>query len=69
MNNSTHFKVEFSTNSPSVTRISWDLAIFVLAFLGVNILVQRLVMLACCLCFEGDEIFVKFLTIFWPTSL
>lgn len=39
MNNSAHFKVEFSTNSPSVTRISWDLAIFVLAFLGVSILV------------------------------
>ena len=39
MNNSTHFKVGFSTNTSPMTRISRDLAIFVFAFLGVNILV------------------------------
>lgn len=39
MNNSTHFNVEFSTNSPPLTRVSKDLAIFVIAFLGINTLV------------------------------
>ena len=39
MNNSTHFKAEFSTNSPPLPRISRDLAIFVIAIYGINILV------------------------------
>ena len=39
MNNSTHFKAEFSTNSPPLPRISRDLAIFVTAIYGINILV------------------------------
>ena len=69
MNNSTHFKVEFSTNSPSVQEFHGILQSLSWRSLESTFWWQRLVMLACCLCFEGDEIFVKFLTIFWPTSL
>lgn len=42
MNNSTNFKVEFSTNSAPSTRVPAALAIFVITFVGISILVATI---------------------------
>jgi len=39
MNNSKHFKAEFLTDSATSTRVPRELAIFVITFVGINILV------------------------------
>ena len=59
MNNSTHFKAEFSADSATSTRVLRELAIFVVTLLVSTFCWQQSVTLACWSCFDDDKIFVK----------